>query len=255
MASWVYDLVITVLILGMTYALYSEGLWGAALVTFNVMIAAMVSLNFYEWLAQLMVNAGALPAFADLICMGGLFVVTLIILKVATENIAPSMVKFPGPLDQLGRLVFALTGATVTAAFLLLVLYTAPVHRHVFGKMTYKSQPPFGMGIDRKLLGFFQWSTGNIFADYGGEREDSEYGTAKVFDPQGKWLLIHQDARPFPDTGEGKVTEDIGGGDGASSDGGGAEGAAAAPSGAAGNGPGIPGGTAGAAAGLAPTNP
>ncbi len=253
MASWVYDLVITVLILGMTYALYSEGLWGAALVTFNVMISAIVALNFYEWLAQMMVNAGALPAFADLICMGGLFTVTLILLKVATENIAPTMVKFPGMLDQIGRLAFGLAGATVTMAFLLLVLYTAPVHRHVFGKLTYKSQPPFGMGIDRKMLGFFQWTSGNIFADYGGEQEDSEYGAAKVFDPQGKWLLIHQDARPFPDTGEGKVTEDVGaGGDAA---GGEAEGSGSPQANAGADGPGIPGGTAGAAVGLAPTNP
>ena len=47
----VIDLIIAVLILGLTYVLTSEGLWGSALMFFNVLFAAMIAFNFYEPLA------------------------------------------------------------------------------------------------------------------------------------------------------------------------------------------------------------
>ena len=62
-----------VLILGLTYALTSEGLWGAALMFFNVLFAGMIAFNFYEPLAKLL--ARHVPAsargFADTLCLHG----------------------------------------------------------------------------------------------------------------------------------------------------------------------------------------
>ena len=42
----------------MTYALTSEGLWGAALMFFNVLFAGLIAFNFYEPLAELLVANG-----------------------------------------------------------------------------------------------------------------------------------------------------------------------------------------------------
>ena len=47
----IVDLVIVALIAGMTWALMSEGAWGAALMFFNVLFAGLIALNFYETLA------------------------------------------------------------------------------------------------------------------------------------------------------------------------------------------------------------
>ncbi len=208
MQPWMLDLAITVLILGITYALTSEGLWGSALIFFNVFFAALIALNFYETLAGLIVaNASGLASWADLLCLGGLFLVTLVILKVLTGSMAPTMVRFPSTVQALGRLVFGLAGATLTVAVLLLMLDTAPVHRKIFGMIDYKSQPPWNLGIDRKLLAFFQYTTGYIFPSYSSEFEDPEFGNAKVFDRKGSWLIDHQNGRPFPASGEGKVPE------------------------------------------------
>ena len=49
----VVDLVIGAMILGMTYALMSEGLWGSALMFFNVVFGGLIAFNFYEPLARL----------------------------------------------------------------------------------------------------------------------------------------------------------------------------------------------------------
>ena len=196
----VIDLIIAVIILGMTYALMSEGLWGAALMFFNVLFAGIVAFNFYEPLAKLLAdNVGFISSFADTLCLMALFMVALVMLRLTTETIAPAMIRFPPPVYHIGRVFFGLACSLVTAGILLVAFETAPVHKKVFGVVDYDFKPPFGLGLDHEWLGFVQYSTGLIFADYGAGKKDPflEYGTAKVFDPRSEWLLQHQDARPY----------------------------------------------------------
>src|SRR3954451_17934172 len=92
------DLVIVGLVLGMTYALSSEGAWGAALMFFNVMFAGLIAFNFYEPLAAKLVEASSsFASWADMLCLSGLFFLSLILLRVATDMIAPGMVRLPTP--------------------------------------------------------------------------------------------------------------------------------------------------------------
>jgi hypothetical protein len=138
-------------------------------------------------------------------------------------------------------------------SILIVAFHTAPVHKKVFGAMDYKYKPPFGLGLDHQWLGFFQHTTGDIFARYGSGSVDP-YGSfgkvgnglvpVRVFDPRARWLLDHQTARPY---GEGPILgEDAGGGEAAS---GGGEAGQSAPGGAAPGGPrgggGRPGGRGG----------
>ena len=46
--KYLIEFVVAFLGVGLTYVITSEGLWGAALVFFNVLFAAMISFNFYE---------------------------------------------------------------------------------------------------------------------------------------------------------------------------------------------------------------
>jgi hypothetical protein len=108
------------------------------------------------------------------------------------------------------------------------------------------------MGLDWHWLSFFQFTSGNVFSRISPDNPIDplgEYGRARVFDPRGSWLIEHQNKRPF---GEGLVPEAGSGGGAAAAGSGGASGTAAT-SGTS-DGMGIPGGTAGAAVGLAPMN-
>ena len=248
------DLGIVVLMAGMTYALMSEGLWGACLMFFNALFAGMIAFNFYEPLAQLVAtNVSFAAVYADAVSMLLIFVVSLILLRVTTDSLAPSMVRFPPPLYHLGRVVFALGGAAVTVGILLLALEASPVQKKVLGYIDYKAEPPFKMGLDRRFLAFFQYSTGYTFSRFGSGYPDTEFRNTFVFDREGMWLLNHQQARPY---GEGDILGGSGDatapkeGESVPAESGGDP---AANSGRPG--PGIPGGTAGAAAGLAPLNP
>jgi hypothetical protein len=191
---------ISVIILGMTYALISEGLWGAALMFFNILFAGIIAFNFYEPLAALLAsNVEFFAGFADTLCMLGLFLVALTLLRLTTETLAPTMVRFPKMVYHAGRIFFAVLASMTLMAIILLSFEAAPVHKKVFGVIDYQTKVPFGLGLDRQWLGFFQHTTGQVFADYRSEKRDPfrQYGNAKVFDPRAEWLLFHQEARPY----------------------------------------------------------
>jgi uncharacterized membrane protein required for colicin V production len=200
----IVDLCVLALVGGITYALMSEGLWGSALMFFNVLFAALIAFNFYEPLAQLIVdNAGPesfISSFADSLCMMVLFVVSLLLLRLATETLSPSMVRFPTPLYHLGRIIFGLGGALVMMAMLLLGYEASPVQKKMLGVMDYKHKPFFSERFDRDFLAFFQYSTGYTFARNGAGEPDParEFpGRPMLFDPRAEWLLIHQHYRPY----------------------------------------------------------
>ena len=254
--STVFDLIVLGLVAGMTYALMSEGLWGACLMFFNALFAALITFNFYEPLAALIVtNASFAANFADSLSMMLLFIVSLLLLRLATEAIAPAMVRFPTPLYHLGRLVFGLGGSVITIAIILLALQASPVQKKLVGVMGYDYAPMYTERFDRDFLAFFQYTSGYTFARNGAGVADPEFpARPMLFDPKAEWLLFHQMHRPY---GDEPILPDVDAGAAAAPAGG-------APAGAAPGGPrtennpnqrggGIPGGTAGAAVGLAPT--
>ncbi len=150
----IVNLVIVFLLLGLTYALTSEGLWGSALMFFNVLFGALIAFNFYEPLATLLDSTGIGWGFSDTLCLLGLFCVATVLLRMTTETIAPAQVRFPMPVYHMGRLVFGAGGAIVTMAVLLLAFHAAPVHKKIFGVIDYQSKPPFGLGDRPSISGF-----------------------------------------------------------------------------------------------------
>ena len=75
-----------------------------------------------------------------------------------------------------------------------------PVHKKAGLAVDYKYKPPFKFGIDHLWLGFFQYTTGSIFADNSQGNPTDPFGTyrnARVFDPKAQWLIFHQEARPY----------------------------------------------------------
>jgi hypothetical protein len=196
----VINLIVVVIIAGMTYGLASEGLWGAALMFFNVLFGGLIAFNFYEPLAKLLAdNVPLLSGFADTACLMSLFIVSTFLLRLTTETLGPAMVRFPVPLYHLGRLVFAAGCSLITVAILLLAFDTAPVDKKIFGVIDYKTLIPFGLGLERQWLAFFQYTTGQVFVTHvpGAVDPFGQYKDAKVFDPRAEWLLNHQDARPY----------------------------------------------------------
>lgn len=254
----VVNLLIVALIAGLTWALMSEGLWGAALMFFNILFSALIAFNFHEPLAALLAeNVEPISGYADTLVLCLLFLITLVLMRVITESVAPGMVRFPTPVFHLGRVFFGLAGAVSAVAFMLVVYHTAPVHKRMFQVIDYSTKPPFKMGLDHAFLAFFQYTTGQVFATYGNDQDPAgEYGTAKVFDARGRWLIDHEAARPYGRGRLDRYREEVEANAGAAAPaGGGGAGGGGGQANAGGqpnNAPIVPGGNAGAAVGLAP---
>jgi hypothetical protein len=184
------------LIFGVTYAVISEGLWGAALVFLNLLFSTLIALNFYEPVAKLIAdNASALAPLADLFALGGIWVLCLFLLKLATDNLAPTQVRFPPLVYQIARLVFGLGAGVLTTAMVMLLLQVAPVHKKLFNAVDPESSPPFGAGLDQKLIMFFSYTTKYTFPPtWGAVSEKDE--NPRIFDPTGTWISNHKAARP-----------------------------------------------------------
>ena len=102
--SAIIDLIVLSSSRGCVWALTSEGLWGAALMFFNVVFSGMIAFNFYEPLAKLIDSTGINWGFSDTLCILGLFCISVGLLRMTTETIAPAMVRFPMPVYHIGRL-------------------------------------------------------------------------------------------------------------------------------------------------------
>ena len=149
----VIDFIICVFIAGLIYVLTSEGLWGAALMFFNVLFSGMIAFNFYEPLARLLDSTGIHWGFSDTLSLLGIFCISLGMLRMTTETIAPAMVRFPMPIYHLGRLVFGLGGAAVTIAIIILAFHTAPVHKKIFNVVEVRQQTPVRIGARPSMAG------------------------------------------------------------------------------------------------------
>jgi hypothetical protein len=126
--------VLTILImLGVGYAYLREGVFTAFTMCCNVLIAGLVSFNFYEPLADLLdssFESSFLHGYEDGLCMLALFCVTLGGLRTATNALANVQMSLPPLLQRGGGVLFGLLTGYLTVGFMLCALQTLPWHEN-----------------------------------------------------------------------------------------------------------------------------
>ncbi len=93
------------MMLGVAYAYLREGLLTAFAMLINVLIAGTVAFNLFEPLASMMEPTLSNTFFAgyeDMVCLIGLFAITLGILHTIVNTISASMVRCPAPMQRPG---------------------------------------------------------------------------------------------------------------------------------------------------------
>src|SRR3989442_2493658 len=95
--AWVIDVMLVPGMLGMGWSVTSEGLWGAALMFVNVMFAGLIAFDLYEPVAKFIdQNLGFMAAFSDFVALVVLFSFAFTLIRYLTDNLGPTMVRFPG---------------------------------------------------------------------------------------------------------------------------------------------------------------
>ncbi len=121
---------LTVLIMGgVTYAFWREGLLTALTTAVNVFLAGLVAFGFWEPIAAQVGPALAgsfLQGYEDAICLVTLFALTLGLLRFLANNLANTHLEYHPLLRQAGTVVFGMLTGYLAAGFLVCVLQTLP---------------------------------------------------------------------------------------------------------------------------------
>jgi hypothetical protein len=137
----------------------AEGAWGAAAVFFSVLLSALIAMDYFEPLADLM-QSGFGNDWAnrvDFIALVGLFAIGVFGLRFLSDKLVPNFILVHGRFYDACRWVFGVATGYITVAFLLAALHTAPLPRDFLG-FTPERNNFFGMlAPDRDWLGFVQY--------------------------------------------------------------------------------------------------
>ena len=180
---------LTILImLGVCYAYWREGLLTACCMFINVVLAGIVAFFFFEPLANELdplLHGSFLAGYEDCFSLILLFSVTLGLLRLATNTIAFTDLDYPPALLRGGGVVFGLLTGYLVAGFLLCAFQTLPLPDDFMGFETRvnENQPKTLRRIlppDRVWLAMMH--------RIGGEGSLS-WGERPTFDPNGNFEL------------------------------------------------------------------
>jgi len=170
--------------------LLTEGMWGNAIRLINVVTAALLATSFWEPLARVL-EANVSKSFTyfwDFIALWGLFMVFLVIFRVATGFASRVKVKFLGIANRIGGIFFALCVAWVIVCFTTVTLHTAPLKPDfLFGGFKYKADESMFMGMspDQQWLKFVEGRSKGSFSRL----------EPRAFDPEHQFIRKYAERR------------------------------------------------------------
>lgn len=175
--------------------LYAEGLWSNALRLINVVMAALLAMNFFEPLARwLYGQAPSFTYFLDFLSLWGLFCLFLLIFSTITNLTSRVKVKFLKLADRIGSVFFAAWVGWVMVCFTATTLHTAPLAREPFGgAFVPESRAASSLSPDMLWLGFMQEESSGAFCRLADEREWKE--ERYVFDKDADFMLRYATRR------------------------------------------------------------
>ena len=133
-------------------------MWSNALRLINVILAALVAMNYFEPLARKLEEWQPSYAYCwDFLALWALFGVAVVVFRAATDALSRVKVRFLKIADQIGSGVFAAAIGWVLVAFTLTTLHTAPLGEHFFFGAFQGGEPMFlGTAPDLQFLYFAQ---------------------------------------------------------------------------------------------------
>jgi len=204
------------------FAQFREGLFNAVVMLINVILAGLITFNFWEPLANVLDSAFQgmfLEGYEDWFVLMTLFCVSLMILRVITNNIANTQVHFSAVPQQLGAAVVGLLTGYLLSGFLVCVGETLPWHENF---MDFEPRTPRETAMrrlfppDRVWLALMRHAGAYGFSR-GADNDDGEtlYDRHPTFDRAGTFELRYLRYRRYnnqrgPMVYEGELETELG---------------------------------------------
>jgi len=199
------------IMLGVAYAYWREGLLTAVTMFVNVFIAGLVTFNFFEPIADLIDSESQgtfLQGYEDALSMVLLFAGTLGILRVVTNNLANTNLDYHPLFQQIATVFFGLMIGYFVSGFLVCVMQTLPWNEDFWGFQT-KAESGLRMVLpgDRVWLALMHRAGAYPFANQIDEKNPEAQSPSEkyiTFDQYGTFPLRYSRYRRFPENGDPK---------------------------------------------------
>ena len=192
----IVNLLLILVFLAIALVLAREGLWSGLVMLLNIVAAATFATAWYERLAGFL--DAKMPSYTyliDFLCLWGIFAVVLLGMRLATDLVSTTKVKFLRQVELVGGPIVAVITAWVMVCFAAASLHTAAVPRSLV-QPTPESRMFFGLAPDRKWLSWVRFATSN-----GPFAHPAE--SAIVFDKNDDFILRYADRRQKLEQSEG----------------------------------------------------
>lgn len=171
----------------------AEGLWSNIVLLFLVLMAALIAANTFEPAAAFLSEKIPLGRYLwDLVASWGIFGLSLLVMRLATDRISKVKVRFLPPVENSAKWVVAALVGWVVVSFGMTTMHTAPLIRnYCFGGFNPDRKMLFGLAPDRQWLGFVNTlSKGSLTR---GVNEENQY--LHEFDADHQFLSRYADRR------------------------------------------------------------
>ena len=183
--------------------IWLHGLWGAAVTLINMVISMLIAMNLFEPISDaLEINADASFAYLyDFVVLWMTFFFTFGILRLITDILSKTRVKFDMPIEMAGRSILALWCGWLMVCFTAFSLMMAPLNSETpLGAWSSPNDGAMIFSPDRLWLGFVHsrsrgaLSRGKI-EDGPDAHPDDESLNVETFDPFGEFPIKYHDRR------------------------------------------------------------
>lgn len=191
------SLVLLALFLIAAGLLWLQGLWSNVVTMINLILAGLLAVTFFEPLATQIDNqiSDDYRYMTDFMCLWAVFTLSYLILRVITDQIAPSWVTFQAGVEQGGRAVMAVVNAYLLVGFIALTLHAAPIPPSPYDSLTGPDDPTmFVVSPDAHWLAFARYQSQNGLGgsgefDSGGDYRNRQAKRRQEFEGYDSYLV------------------------------------------------------------------
>jgi hypothetical protein len=182
--------------------IWLHGLWGAAITLINMIMAMLIAMNLFEPLSDIGEGQDASFTFLfDFVMLWMVFFFTFGILRLVTDMLSKTRVKFDLPIEMAGRSILAIWCGWLMVCFTAFSLMMAPLNSETpLGAWQSPKDGAMIFSPDRLWLGFVHsrsrgaLSRGKI--EDGPEAHPDDAGlNVETFDPFGEFPIKYHDRR------------------------------------------------------------
>jgi len=153
------------------YQVFKQGLFSTTIMAVWTLVAAMIAFNYYGVLHELLLKYGLAGYPTETATLLGLFIITLLILRLLSDQFIKGNMKFTMLIDRIGSAGMSLLSSLIMTGMIAIGFQMLPLPAKILGYDKYPNIAP--SNVDQNLSDFN--------AKLGSEKRLFPYGDSLVF--------------------------------------------------------------------------